>query len=63
MKKLFLILFLATLTSACHKKVTATDISKINWIKEKESVIKRILERGNNLEKEEINRFYNSISN
>jgi antitoxin HigA-1 len=40
-----------------------TDISKINWIKEKESVIKRILERGNNLEKEEINRFYNSISN
>ena len=39
-----------------------TDISKINWIKEKESVIKRILERGNNLEKEEINRFYNSLN-
>jgi plasmid maintenance system antidote protein VapI len=40
-----------------------TDVSKINWIKEKESVIKRVLERGNNLEKEEINRFYNSIKN
>ena len=38
-----------------------TDISEINWIKEKESVIKRVTERGNQTEKEEINRFYASI--
>lgn len=39
MKKLFLILFLATLTSACNKKVTATDISKINGYWEIEKVV------------------------
>jgi plasmid maintenance system antidote protein VapI len=35
-----------------------TDIDKIQWHKEKESVIKRVSERGNEQEKEEIRRFY-----
>ena len=36
-----------------------TDIDKIQWKKKKESVLKRVIERGNNQEKEEIFRFYN----
>ena len=36
-----------------------TDIDKIQWQKEKESVIKRVSDRGNEQEKEEIFRFYN----
>ena len=35
-----------------------TDIDKIQWKKEKESVIKRVSDRGNEQEKEEIRRFY-----
>jgi plasmid maintenance system antidote protein VapI len=35
-----------------------TDLNQINWIKQKESVLKRVMERGNNQEKEEIFRFY-----
>jgi plasmid maintenance system antidote protein VapI len=35
-----------------------TDIDKIQWKKEKESVLKRVSERGNEQEKEEIRRFY-----
>ena len=35
-----------------------TDIDKIQWQKEKESVIKRVSDRGNEQEKEEIRRFY-----
>ena len=35
-----------------------TDIDKIQWKKEKESVIKRVSERGNAQEKEEIRRLY-----
>ena len=35
-----------------------TDIDKIQWHKEKESVIKRVSERGNEQEKEEIRKFY-----
>jgi len=38
-----------------------TDISEINWMKEKDSVLKRVAERGNQIEKDEINRFYASI--
>jgi plasmid maintenance system antidote protein VapI len=37
-----------------------TDISKIDWKKQSVAVIKRILERGNDIEKEEIKRFYKS---
>ena len=36
-----------------------TDMTQINWQKQKESVLKRVMERGNIQEKEEINRFYN----
>lgn len=36
-----------------------TDISKIDWIKRKNSVLERVFERGNEVEKEEIDRFYN----
>ena len=36
-----------------------TDLNQINWQKQKESVLKRVIERGNNEEKEEIFRFYN----
>ena len=39
MKKLFLILLLTTLTSACHKKVTTKDIPKINGYWEIEKVV------------------------
>lgn len=39
MKKAFLILLLTTLTSACHKKVTAADIPKINGYWEIEKVV------------------------
>ena len=35
-----------------------TDIDKIQWQKEKESVIKRVSDRGNEQEKEEIRKFY-----
>ena len=35
-----------------------TDIDKIQWQKEKDSVLKRVSERGNAQEKEEIRRFY-----
>lgn len=35
-----------------------TDIKKIDWQKQKKAVIKRILERGNESEKQEIIRFY-----
>jgi antitoxin HigA-1 len=35
-----------------------TQIDKINWIKQKKTVIKRVFERGNDLEKQEITRFY-----
>ena len=35
-----------------------SNIDKIQWQKEKESVIKRVSERGNAQEKEEIRRFY-----
>lgn len=36
-----------------------TDISKINWQNQSIAVIKRVFERGNAIEKEEIKRFYN----
>jgi plasmid maintenance system antidote protein VapI len=39
-----------------------TDIHQIQWLKEKESVLKRISERGNEQEKAEIIRFYNSFN-
>ncbi|NRD20384.1 helix-turn-helix domain-containing protein [Winogradskyella eckloniae] len=35
-----------------------TDISKIDWQKQSIAVIKRVFERGNDIEKEEIKRFY-----
>lgn len=35
-----------------------TDMQKIDWHKQKRAVIQRVFERGNNLEKEEITRFY-----
>jgi plasmid maintenance system antidote protein VapI len=35
-----------------------TKIEKINWKKQKNSVIKRVFERGNEIEKKEIIRFY-----
>ncbi|WP_026714426.1 helix-turn-helix transcriptional regulator [Flavobacterium daejeonense] len=37
-----------------------TDISKIDWKKQNIAVIKRVFERGNDIEMEEIKRFYNS---
>ena len=37
-----------------------TDISKIDWQKQRGAVIKRIFERGNDIEKEEIKHFYKS---
>lgn len=35
-----------------------TQMEKINWEKQKKAVIKRVFERGNEIEKEEIIRFY-----
>lgn len=35
-----------------------TDFNKINWQKQKKAVIQRVHERGNQMEKEEILRFY-----
>ncbi len=35
-----------------------TKIENINWQKQKKAVIKRVFERGNDLEKQEIERFY-----
>ena len=35
-----------------------TNMEKINWEKQKRAVIKRIFERGNDIEKKEIVRFY-----
>jgi plasmid maintenance system antidote protein VapI len=35
-----------------------TDIKKINWQKHKNAIIKRVFERGNQTEKDEITRFY-----
>lgn len=35
------------------------DFEKINWVKYRKAVVKRILERGNEDEKKEIARFYN----
>lgn len=35
-----------------------TDIQSINWEKQKRSVIQRVFERGNEVEKEEIRKFY-----
>lgn len=42
-----------------------TKMEKINWHKQKIAIIKRIFERGNDLEKEEITRFYgkSTVSN
>lgn len=45
-----------------------TDMNKIDWQKQKRAIIKRIFERGNDMEKNEITRFYgtetiNSILN
>lgn len=45
-----------------------TDMNKIDWQKQKRAIIKRIFERGNDMEKKEIERFYgtetiNSILN
>ena len=37
-----------------------TSINKINWLAQKEAILKRVMERGNELEKKEIIRFYNS---
>lgn len=37
-----------------------TDISKIDWKNQSFAVIKRVFERGNDIEKEEIKRFYKS---
>lgn len=37
-----------------------TSLSSINWQKQKNAVIKRVLERGNEIEKREIERFYGS---
>jgi antitoxin HigA-1 len=39
-----------------------TKIEKINWEKQKRSVIKRVFERGNEVEKNEITRFYGKES-
>lgn len=38
-----------------------TDISKIDWQQQRIAVIKRVFERGNDSEKEEIKRFYKSV--
>jgi addiction module HigA family antidote len=35
-----------------------TNIQKINWLQQKRAIIKRVFERGNETEKEEIKRFY-----
>jgi len=45
-----------------------TDMNKIDWQKQKRAIIKRVFERGNDMEKNEITRFYgtetiNSILN
>ena len=37
-----------------------TDISKIDWQRQSVAVIKRVFERGNDIEKEEIKNFYKS---
>lgn len=39
-----------------------TDLEKINWDKQRKSVIKRVFERGNEIEKKEIIRFYGKSS-
>ena len=39
-----------------------TKLEKINWEKQKNAVIKRIYERGNEMEKKEITRFYGKES-
>ena len=36
-----------------------TDLEKINWQKSKASILKRVQERGNEIEKMELQRFYN----
>lgn len=40
-----------------------TKIENINWQKQKNAVIRRVFERGNDLEKKEIERFYGIIQN
>lgn len=35
-----------------------TEMEKIDWIKQKKSIVKRVFERGNEEEKAEITRFY-----
>ena len=35
-----------------------TKMDKINWIKQKKAIIKRVFERGNDAERQEITRFY-----
>jgi hypothetical protein len=35
-----------------------TQIEKIDWIKQKQAIIRRIMERGNEMEKKEIENFY-----
>ncbi len=35
-----------------------TDFEKIDWIQQKKAIIKRVFERGNDLEKQELKRFY-----
>lgn len=37
-----------------------TKMDKLNWQKQKKAIIKRIFERGNEIEKKEITRFYGS---
>jgi hypothetical protein len=36
-----------------------TDVEKINWQRSRTSVLKRVQERGNEIEKKELQRFYN----
>ena len=38
-----------------------TKMDKINWIKQKKAIIKRVFERGNDAERQEITRFYGEI--
>jgi len=38
-----------------------TSIDTIDWIKQKKAVVKRVMERGNEIEKNEITRFYNTL--
>ena len=39
-----------------------TKIETIDWVKQKKAVIKRVFERGNEIEKNEIKRFYGEAS-